>query len=374
MTTCLFLLILRSERVCVIFDFRPDLQLQKEKQIIHAKGNKTRPKSALVLGGGGFIGNHMVSRLKKEGYFVRAVDLKYPEFAIKQADEFVLADLREPEAVKKLVRFGNQSFDEVYQFAADMGGAGYVFSGSNDSEIMHNSATINLNLMKMQSELNDILRTNKTRIFYSSSACVYPTYKNLDPKSPDCNEESAYPAMPDSEYGWEKIFSERAFLAFSRNRSLQVRIARFHNIFGPFGVWQGGKEKAPAAICRKVALAQDGDSIEVWGDGNQTRSFLYIDECIEATRRFMNTENFSGPINIGSEYMVSINQLVEKVSQIAKKEIVIRHIEGPEGVRGRNSSNDLLRKHLNWDFSLSLEQGLEKTYSWIFSQLNDQPT
>ena len=315
----------------------------------------------------------MVSRLKKEGYFVRAVDLKYPEFAIKQADEFVLADLREPEAVKKLVRFGNQSFDEVYQFAADMGGAGYVFSGSNDSEIMHNSATINLNLMKMQSELNDILRTNKTRIFYSSSACVYPTYKNLDPKSPDCNEESAYPAMPDSEYGWEKIFSERAFLAFSRNRSLQVRIARFHNIFGPFGVWQGGKEKAPAAICRKVALAQDGDSIEVWGDGNQTRSFLYIDECIEATRRFMNTENFSGPINIGSEYMVSINQLVEKVSQIAKKEIVIRHIEGPEGVRGRNSSNDLLRKHLNWDFSLSLEQGLEKTYSWIFSQLNDQP-
>ena len=318
---------------------------------------------ALVLGGGGFIGNHMVERLKSEGFIVWAVDLKNPEFSISSADRFIVGDLRDPALIKGILR--ENSFSQIYQFAADMGGAGFVFTGEHDAEIMHNSSIINLNVLDAMAKLNLV----KTKIFYSSSACMYPEHNQLDPSNPNCSEESAYPANPDSEYGWEKLFSERLFLAYNRNYGIPVAIARFHNIYGPLGTWEGGREKAPAAICRKVALSQLEDEIEVWGDGLQTRSFLYIDECIEAVRRLVES-NFPGPINIGSEEMVTINELVDTVSRIAKKKVSRKHVmDAPVGVRGRNSDNSLIRSVLDWDFEMTLEQGLEKTYSWILDQI-----
>jgi nucleoside-diphosphate-sugar epimerase len=330
-------------------------------------------KKALVLGAGGFIGSHMVRRLKEEGYWIRGVDLKLPEFTTSLANEFLIRDLRNQNLVKEslLLNFPDFAFDEIYQFAADMGGAGFVFTGEHDADIMHNSATINLNVLNSQKEINEIHGINKTKIFYSGSACMYPEHNQLDPDNPNCEESSAYPANPDSEYGWEKLFSERLFLSYHRNYNLPVAIARYHNIFGPEGTWDGGREKAPAAICRKIAkLGSNGGEIEVWGDGLQTRSFLYIDECIEATRRLM-LSDFYEPINIGSEEMVTINQLIEIVSEIAQKPVSRKHnLNAPTGVRGRNSSNVLIRQVVGWDYEMTLKQGLEKTYSWIQSQVN----
>jgi nucleoside-diphosphate-sugar epimerase len=350
-------------------------------------------KTALVLGGGGFIGNAMVTRLKKDGYWVRAVDLKYPDFSDSKADEFVTGDLRDVDFVKRVIEYkgeqGNfynsvpnyliETFDEIYQFAADMGGAGYIFTGEHDAEIMHNSASINLNVLECQRKLNEsygadwnqrpVENRRETKIFYSSSACMYPEHNQLDPNNPDCRESSAYPANPDSEYGWEKLFSERLYLSYHRNYGIPVRIARYHNIYGPEGTWYGGKEKAPAAICRKVAYAGIADTIEVWGDGKQTRSFLYIDECIEATRRIMDSE-CTEPLNIGSEEMVTINELVRITARVANKSIGRDHVDVPHtGVRGRNSNNDLIREKLGWDYKMTLEEGIRKTYNWIMSQI-----
>ena len=317
-------------------------------------------QAALVLGGGGFIGTHLVERLKREEYRVIAVDLKKPEFGESAADEFVVADLRDQEVVRKLFE---QRFDEVYQLAADMGGAGFVFTGEHDADILHNSATINLNVLRYGRESG-----NMGTVFYSSSACIYPEHNQLDPENPNCAEDSAYPAAPDSEYGWEKLFSERLYLAFARNYGVPVRIARFHNIFGPLGTWQGGREKAPAAMCRKVAEIEDGGEIEVWGDGEQTRSFLYIDECLDGVRRLMQSD-FAGPVNIGSEEMVTINNLVGMVANIAGKKIGVKHVSGPLGVRGRNSDNALIREKLAWAPSAPLSDGLSKTYAWIAEQV-----
>jgi GDP-D-mannose 3',5'-epimerase len=340
-------------------------------------------KTALVLGAGGFIGSHMVKRLRKEGYWVRGVDLKSPEYGDSDAHEFVHGDLRDPDFVRRVLEFkgyqGNfynsipykmiESFDEIYQFAADMGGAGFVFTGENDADIMQNSVTINLNVLEKQREYNENYEVNKTKIFYSGSACMYPEYNQVDKDNPDCREESAYPAAPDSEYGWEKLFSERLYLAYNRNHGIPVRIARYHNIFGPEGTWDGGREKAPAAICRKVAaVPPSGGSIEVWGDGLQTRSFLYIDECLEATRRLMDSD-FMGPVNIGSEEMVSINELVETAAKVARKVVrKVYNLKAPTGVRGRNSNNDLIREKLGWDYRMTLEEGIRRTYVWIEEQ------
>ena len=301
----------------------------------------------------------MVKRLKGEGYWVRGVDLKKHDYEQSTADDFVVGDLREQDVCRSLF---DRSFSEVYQLAADMGGAGYIFTGEHDADVMHNSATINLNM----AELCKIHKVGK--VFYSSSACMYPEHNQIDPNNPNCSEDSAYPANPDSEYGWEKLFSERLFLSYFRNYGLQVRVARFHNIFGPLGTWTGGKEKAPAAVCRKVALARDGGEIELWGDGKQTRSFLYIDECLEAVRRLVESD-FTGPVNIGSEEMVTINQLVDLVSGIASKRLVKVHIPGPTGVRGRNSDNRLIYEKLGWKPSAPLKNGLEKTYAWIKEQV-----
>ena len=339
-------------------------------------------KKALVCGAGGFIGSHMVRRLRSEGYWVRGVDQKYPEFSETEAHDFVKGDLREVSLVKDILRIGGESFDEIYQFAADMGGAGFVFTGENDADIMHNSVTINLNVLEGVRQLNETFdgveksytECNRpkldqpTKIFYSGSACMYPEHNQLDPDNPDCREESAYPAAPDSEYGWEKLFSERLYLAYNRNHGIPICIARYHNIFGPEGTWDGGREKAPAAICRKVALLPvEGGSIDVWGDGLQTRSFLFIDECIEATRRLMDSD-FMGPVNIGSEEMVTINQLVETAAKVSGKDVQKIHIDGPLGVRGRNSNNDLIRENLGWDYQMTLEEGISKTYAWIEEQ------
>jgi nucleoside-diphosphate-sugar epimerase len=324
-------------------------------------------KTALVLGAGGFIGNHLVNRLKSEGYWVRGVDLKHPEYQEKSnADHFVIGDLRDVKVVSlvmwsPLQRTNEEgSFDEVYQLAADMGGAGYIFTGENDANVMHNSATINLNVADFATKFG------VKKIFYSSSACMYPAYNQEDPENPNCVESSAYPAAPDSEYGWEKLFSERLYLSYNRNHGLDVRIARFHNIFGPLGTWQGGKEKAPAAICRKVILSND--ELEIWGDGEQTRSFLYIDECIEGIRRLMNGD-FIGPVNLGSEEMVTINQLVDIACDVESKTLKKKHILGPTGVRGRNSDNRLIAEKLGWEPNYPLKKGIEQTYHWIKSQI-----
>ena len=330
-------------------------------------------KKALVLGGGGFIGNHMVTRLKSENYWVRAIDLKLPEFSVSDADEFLVGDLRSPQIVGDALKLttGKENFDEIYQFAADMGGAGFVFSGENDADIMHNSSLVNLNVLDSLRKIyeNNHAGINCPKIFYSSSACMYPEHNQMDPDNPKCDEDSAYPAAPDSEYGWEKLFSERLFLAFNRNFGIKVAVARFHNIYGPLGTWEGGREKAPAAICRKVANVIPGGEIEVWGDGKQTRSFLYVDDCIEAVRRLMKNDDLIGPVNIGSEEMVTINQLVEAVGRIAKKDFSINHVSGPLGVRGRNSDNTLIRNVLAWEYEWSLEKGLESTYAWISAQI-----
>ena len=357
-------------------------------------------KTALVLGAGGFIGSHMVKRLRKEGYWVRGVDLKYPEYGDTEANEFVQGDLRDPDFVRRVIEFKGEKgnfyqsvpyryilpFHEIYQFAADMGGAGFVFTGENDAEIMQNSCLINLNVLEQQRLLNETFDGNdkewteanrpkldyQTKIFYSGSACMYPEYNQTDPDNPDCREDSAYPAAPDSEYGWEKLFSERLYLAYNRNHGIPVRIARYHNIFGPEGTWDGGREKAPAAICRKVAaVPPSGGSIEVWGDGLQTRSFLYIDECIEATRRLMESD-FKGPVNIGSEEMVSINELVDTAAKVAHKVVTkVYNLNAPTGVRGRNSNNDMIRKQLGWDYRMTLEEGIRRTYFWIEEQMKD---
>ena len=349
-------------------------------------------KTALVLGAGGMIGSHMVKYLIKKGYWVRGVDLKAPEFSKTEAHEFVYGDLTERSFVKRVLEFkgyqGNffheipykmiDCFDEIYQFAADMGGAGFVFTGENDAQIMYNSVSINLHVLEETRLLNERLDhwepehhpKKQPTIFYSSSACMYPEYNQLEPDNPNCKEDSAYPAAPDSEYGWEKLFSERLYLTYNRNHNIPVRIARYHNIFGPEGTWEGGREKAPAAICRKVAeLPPEGGSIEVWGDGLQTRSFLLVDECVEATYRLMQSD-FMGPVNIGSEEMVTINELVDIAAKVAGKKVEKKHIKGPLGVRGRNSDNTLIREELGWDYSITLEEGIRRTYEWIRWQIN----
>lgn len=315
-------------------------------------------KKVLVCGAGGFIGGHLLTALKGEGYWVRGVDIKRHHFAQPPTDEFILGDLRDPNVVREVV----SGIEMVYQLAADMGGAGYIFTGNHDAAVMHNSATINLNVLEFGS------RAGVKLFFYSSSACIYPEYNQMDPDNPKCSEASAYPAAPDSEYGWEKLFSERLYMAYMRNRGVQVRVARFHNIFGPEGTWRGGREKAPAALCRKVAEVKDGGEIEIWGDGKQTRSFLYIDECIEAVRRQVKSD-VVGPLNIGSEEMITINRLAELIMDIAGKKLSVRHICGPLGVRGRNSDNRLIRDQLGWAPSRPIHEGLRKTYAWIAEQV-----
>lgn len=316
-------------------------------------------KKALVCGAGGFIGGHLVNRLKSEGYWVRGVDQKENEYDNNNADEFILGDLRNPLVANDVV---TDDLDEIYQLAADMGGAGFVFTGTNDAAIMHNSILCNLNILEAA------YQKGVRRIFYSSSACMYPEYNQMDPNNPKCSEESAYPAAPDSEYGWEKLFSERLFLAYQKNHGIDVRIARFHNIFGPQGTWDGGREKAPAAVCRKVAMADDGGSIDIWGDGKQTRSFLIVDECVDGIRRLMNSD-FSGPVNLGSEEMISLNDFAKMVIDISGKDLTINNISGPLGVRGRNSDNHLIQQKLGWAPSIPLRKGVEKTYAWISEQV-----
>lgn len=317
-------------------------------------------KKALVCGAGGFIGGHLVKRLKSEGYWVRGVDIKKHEYCSSLADEFILGDLREQKVCRAITN--DICFDELYQLAADMGGAGYIFTGEHDACVMHNSATINLNMVE------EAKNTGIKKIFYSSSACIYPEKQQLDPNNPGLPEDIAYPACPDSEYGWEKLFSERLYLSYQRNYGMAVHVARFHNIFGPEGTWDGGKEKAPAAICRKVAAAADGSEIEMWGDGEQTRTFLYIDECLEGIRRLMMSD-FSGPVNIGSDELISINELAKLTMLFAKKHLDIKHIDGPLGVRGRCSDNTLIKKKLGWRPKWPLAQGLEITYRWIDDQV-----
>lgn len=323
------------------------------------KKTSRRQKTALVCGAGGFIGGHLVKKLKAEGYWVRGADIKRHEYSKSPADEFLVGDLRDQKFCKKVFSL---PFDEVYQLAADMGGAGYIFTGDHDADVMHNSAQINLNAL----HYGKLAKIKK--IFFSSSACIYPERNQMDPNNPNCEESSAYPAAPDSEYGWEKIFGERMYLAYKRNYGMEVHIARFHNIFGPEGSWNNGKEKSPAAMCRKVAQAKDGGTIEMWGDGKQTRSYLYIDECLNGVRKLMNSD-FEGPVNIGSEEMVSINELAEMVMKIAGKKLKIKHIKGPLGVRGRSSDNRLVKKKLGWAPSTKLYDGLAKTYAWINEQV-----
>ena len=313
-------------------------------------------KTALVLGAGGFIGGHMVKRLKTEGYWVRGVDKKLHEHEYSHADDFQLADLTSQSEVRNVI---DQQFDEVYQLAADMGGAGYINTNLYDADVMHNSATINLNVLHRCKQMQI------KKVFFSSSACVYNEELQSTNVNPDCRESSAYPAHPDSEYGWEKLFSERLFHAYNRQHGMQNKVARFHNIFGPYGTWDGGKEKFPAAVCRKISKSNDGDEIEIWGDGEQTRSFLYIDDCIEGVRHLMNSETFHGPVNIGADQMISINDTVDLVAQIAGKTIRKKHIDGPTGVRGRNSNNELIEEKLNWRPSQNLKEGLKETYRWI---------
>jgi nucleoside-diphosphate-sugar epimerase len=327
-------------------------------------------KKVVVLGGGGFIGGHLAKRLKNDGCHVTICDIKKHEYFDHDeiSDNFIVGDLTNPTIVSQVIAEG---VDEVYQLAADMGGAGYIFTGENDANVMHNSALINLNVVK------ECVIKKVKKVFYSSSACMYPEYNQLDPLNPNCEESSAYPANPDSEYGWEKLFSERLFLAFNRNYKVNVRIARFHNIFGPQGTWRDGKEKAPAAMCRKVIEASPDASIEVWGDGQQTRSFLYVDECVEAVLRLMNSD-FLGPVNIGSEEMVTINDLAQMAIDISGKNVTIKNIEGqefidkygfkcPTGVRGRNSDNTLYKEKVGWAVSEPLIDGMKKTFQWIDS-------
>ncbi|NQZ43235.1 MAG: NAD-dependent epimerase/dehydratase family protein [Flavobacteriaceae bacterium] len=319
-------------------------------------------KKALVCGAGGFIGGHLVNRLKEEGYWVRGVDLKENEYGNRNADHFVIGDLRDINVVRDVV---TEDLDEVYQLAADMGGAGFVFTGDNDSDIMHNSALCNLNV------LEEIKNKGIKKVFYSSSACMYPEYNQMDPDNPKCSEDSAYPAAPDSEYGWEKLFSERLYLTYHRNHGIEVRVARFHNIFGPQGTWDGGREKAPAALCRKVAETEDNGFIEVWGDGKQTRSFLLVDECVDGVRKLMESD-FIGPVNIGSEEMISINDYAKMIIDISGKNISVKNVDGPTGVAGRNSDNALIREKLGWEPSMTLRESTEITFKWIAEQVKNK--
>lgn len=316
-------------------------------------------RKALVCGAGGFIGSHLVKRLKREGFWVRGVDLKYPRYSETEADDFIVGDLRNFDLCREAV---DRRFNEVYQLAADMGGAGYIFTGENDADVMHNSCQINLNMLEA------CKRRNNRRIFYSSSACIYPEGRQLHPNNPGLAESDAYPAGPDSEYGWEKLFSERLYAAYARNHGIEVRIARYHNIFGPEGAWNDGKEKAPAAICRKVAMAEEGGEVEIWGDGEQTRSFLFIDECLEGTVRLMRSD-VREPINIGSDEMISINGLAKLAASVAGKQVRLRHVPGPLGVRGRNSDNRLIERLLCWRPSRPLLSGMAVTYAWIAAQV-----
>jgi len=319
-------------------------------------------KNILVCGGGGFIGSHLVEHLKREGHWVSVCDLKRPEFFESSADRFVVGDLRSQDVCDDVF---DRRFDEVYQLAADMGGAGYIFSGENDADVMHNSALINLNVVER------CQKSNVGRVFYSSSACIYPEYNQLEPDTPDCSEGSAYPAAPDSEYGWEKLFSERLYFSYHRNYGLDVKVVRYHNIFGPQGTWDGGKEKAPAALCRKIAETEDGGYIDVWGDGSQTRSFLFIDECLEGSLKMMASDKH-GPYNVGSDEMISINNFAKMIIDISGKDIKINNIPGPLGVRGRNSENTLIEKELGWSPSRPLREGIEKTYHWINEQVKQK--
>lgn len=335
--------------------------MKKNKNNTHLNGSssqKSHVKTALVCGAGGFIGSHLVKQLKREGYWVKGADIKKPEYGRTHADEFVVGDLRDQRVCNQIL---DRSFDEVYQLAADMGGAGYIFSGEHDADVMHNSTQINLNVLYYGQ------KAGIKKVFFSSSACIYPEHNQLDANNPHLEEDSAYPAAPDSEYGWEKLYSERMYLAYHRNYGMEVRIARFHNIFGPEGAWNNGKEKSPAAICRKIAQASDGGTIEIWGDGEQTRSYTYIDECLEGVRRLMDSK-FTGPVNIGSSEMVTINHLAEMVMKIAGKKVKIKHIDGPLGVRGRTSDNTLIQKKLGWNPSDPLAEGMKKTYQWIEEQ------
>src|SRR5665213_3763418 len=316
-------------------------------------------KKALVCGAGGFIGSHLVRRLKNEGFWVRGVDMKYPNFSETVADDFICGDLRDFDVCQEAV---DCRFDEIYQLAADMGGAGYIFSGENDANVMHNSAQINLNMLEA------CRRRNSRRIFYSSSACIYPEYRQQEVDNPGMTEADAYPAAPDSEYGWEKLFSERVYRAYARNYGFEVRIARYHNIFGPEGAWNDGREKSPAALCRKIAMAESGGEIEIWGDGLQTRSFLYIDECLEGSIRLMRSD-CRDVLNIGSDEMISINGLAQMVAEIANKRVTTKHIPGPLGVRGRNSDNRLIQERLGWRPRDPLKRGMAKTYAWIEHQV-----
>lgn len=341
--------------------FSRENPLTERKLLGNQSNKKVGNKTALVFGAGGFIGSHLVKRLKQEGYWVRGVDLKYPEFSKTSADDFIIADLRKQGVYANIFDI---KFDVLFQLAADMGGAGFVFTGSNDADIIHNSALINLNTAE------NAVHYEVGKVFYSSSACIYPEYNQLDPQNPKCSEDSAYPAAPDSEYGWEKLFSERLYLSFMKNYDLDVRIARYHNIFGPDGTWQGGREKAPAALCRKVIEAKDGNSIDVWGDGLQTRSFLFIDECVEGTLQLMKS-NYKQPLNIGSEEMISINDLARMIIDISGKELSIKNITGPLGVRGRNSDNTLIYKEIGWKPNASLRDGIKKTYNWINEQIKN---
>lgn len=318
-------------------------------------------KTAIVLGAGGFIGSHLVKRLKEDGFWVRGVDLKAPEYWDTYADNFVIGDLRNSDLIKEVI---NIKFDEVYQLAADMGGAGYINTGDNDAEVMSNSILINVNVLKRAQELGI------ESVFYSSTACVYPEYNQLDPENINCKENSVYPANPDTEYGWEKLFSERLYLAYNKNYGMKNKIARYHNVFGPYGTWDGGKEKAPAAICRKVAKSIN--EIEIWGDGNQVRSFLYIDECIGATVDFYRNKSYYDPINIGSERSITINELVDIVSDIGNKKLVKKHIPGPIGVHARKSDNELIEQILGYRPKENLEYGLLQTYNWINKQVNNE--
>lgn len=320
---------------------------------------------ALVLGAGGFIGSHLVKRLKQEGFYVRGVDLKHPEFSPSEADDFIVGDLRKIRVCDEALL--DTTFDEVYQLAADMGGAGFVFTKENDADILHNSTLINLNVLENISKF----KTAK-RIFFSSSACIYPERNQLDPNNPNCREDTAYPAHPDSDYGWEKLYSERLYDAYARNYNLEVRVGRYHNIFGPEGTWQGGREKAPAAICRKVAECKNGQSIQLWGDGKQTRSFLYIDECIEGTFRLMRS-NFKKPVNIGSDQMISIEDLAKMIIEVSGKEIDIEYIDGPMGVKGRNSDNRLIEQALGWKPTSQLKDGIDVLYRWVEQQVKHRP-
>ena len=329
-------------------------------------------KKVIILGGGGFIGGHLAKRLKNEGCHVRIADIKNHEFWKHEeiCHEFIKCDLTQPKSVELVI---SENADEVYQLAADMGGAGYIFTGENDANVMHSSALINLNVA------HECVKKNIKKIFYSSSACMYPEHNQLDPNNPNCIESSAYPANPDSEYGWEKLFSERLYFAFNRNYKLDVRVARFHNIYGPQGTWDGGKEKAPAAMLRKASETKNGNEIEVWGDGKQTRSFLYVDECVEAVLRLMKSD-FVGPVNIGSEEKISINGLAQMAIDISNKNIHINNLDGqdfvdkygfscPVGVRGRNSDNKLYKEKIGWEVNRPLLEGMKKTYEWINSQV-----